>query len=167
MAQLISGLNSCLSRMTNGERRFAQRLEEKLKDNYLLWYDVPVGRKRLHPDFIILHPNRGILILEVKDWKLSNILQVNPDTATLITPERLKEVKNPLRQAREYAMAVKNMLEQDPLLVHQKGRYRGNLVFPYSYGVVFSNITRKIFESEPALSQMIEPNFVICQYEFY
>ncbi|MBR8833183.1 MAG: NERD domain-containing protein [Stigonema ocellatum SAG 48.90 = DSM 106950] len=167
MAKLIPGLNSCSSRMTPGERRFAQRLEEKLKDDYLIWYDVPIGRKRLHPDFIILHPNRGILVLEVKDWKLSSILQVNPDTVTLITPERLKEVKNPLRQAREYALAVKNVLEQDTLLVRKNGRYTGNLIFPYGYGVVFSNITRKTFESEPTLSQMLAPNLVICQDEFY
>ncbi len=57
MATLIPSLNSCLARMTNGEKRFARRLEAKLEDDYLLWYDVPVGPKRLHPDFIILHPS--------------------------------------------------------------------------------------------------------------
>lgn len=34
-------------RMTPGQRRLAQRLEEKLEDDYLLWYDVPVGKKRV------------------------------------------------------------------------------------------------------------------------
>ena len=29
--------------MTSGERRFAERLEAKLEDDYLLWYDVPRG----------------------------------------------------------------------------------------------------------------------------
>ena len=53
--------------MTGGEKRFAARLEQKLEDDYLLWYDVAVGSKQLHPDFIILHPLRGLLILEVKD----------------------------------------------------------------------------------------------------
>ncbi|MBW4635174.1 MAG: NERD domain-containing protein [Iphinoe sp. HA4291-MV1] len=167
MPKLIPSLNSCLLRMTPGERRFAQRLEEKLEDDYLLWYDVPIGRKRLHPDFIVLHPHRGIFVLEVKDWKLSSILQVNPDTATLITPERIKHVKNPLRQAREYALALTQLLEKDPVLVHQHGQYQGKLVFPYAYGVVFSHITRKAFESEPAFREVIEPHLVICQDEFY
>jgi hypothetical protein len=29
--------------MTNGERRLAERLESKLDDDDLLWYEVPVG----------------------------------------------------------------------------------------------------------------------------
>ena len=29
--------------MTSGERRLAERLEQKLDDNYLLWYDVLMG----------------------------------------------------------------------------------------------------------------------------
>jgi hypothetical protein len=29
--------------MTSGERRVAERLEQKLDDDYLLWYDVPMG----------------------------------------------------------------------------------------------------------------------------
>lgn len=43
MATLIPALGSCTARMTAGERRLAQRLEDKLDEDYLLWYDVPVG----------------------------------------------------------------------------------------------------------------------------
>jgi hypothetical protein len=71
MATLIPALNSCLSQMTAGEKRLAARLEAKLEDDYLLWYDVPIGPKQLHPDFIVLHPSRGLFILEVKDWKFA------------------------------------------------------------------------------------------------
>jgi hypothetical protein len=70
LATLIPSRSVCLPRMTSGERRFAHRLEDKLEDDYLLWYDVPVGPRQRHPDFLILHPHRGFLILEVKDWKL-------------------------------------------------------------------------------------------------
>jgi len=45
--------------MTSGERRLAQRLEQKLDDDYLLWYDVPIGPKQTHPNFVLLHPRRG------------------------------------------------------------------------------------------------------------
>lgn len=38
MAILIPALGACTSRMTSGER-----LQDKLDDDYLLWYDVPVG----------------------------------------------------------------------------------------------------------------------------
>lgn len=83
--------------MTPGERRLAERLEEKLEDDYLLWYDVPVGRKRQHPDFIILHPSRGIIVLEVKDWKLDTIVQVNPEAFTLLTHDGEVKTKHPLK----------------------------------------------------------------------
>ena len=43
MATLIPSLSTCASRMTTGERRVAQRLEDKLDDDYLLRYDVPMG----------------------------------------------------------------------------------------------------------------------------
>ena len=38
MATLIPSLGSCVSRMTSGERRLAERLESKLDGDYLLWY---------------------------------------------------------------------------------------------------------------------------------
>lgn len=70
MATLIPALNGCLPRMTSGEKRFAQRLESLLESDYLCWYDVPIGSRHQHPDFVILHPRRGLLVLEAKDWKL-------------------------------------------------------------------------------------------------
>ena len=63
MATLIPSISTCASRMTSGERRVAQRLEDKLDDDYLLWYDVPMGPKNAHPDFCVMHPRRGILVL--------------------------------------------------------------------------------------------------------
>ena len=54
MATLIPSLSTCASRMTTGERRVAQRLEDKLDDDYLLWYDVPMGPKNAHPDFCVI-----------------------------------------------------------------------------------------------------------------
>lgn len=47
MATLIPALGACASRMTSGERRLAERLEQKLDDDYLLWYDVPIGPKQV------------------------------------------------------------------------------------------------------------------------
>ena len=42
MATLIPSIGTCVSRMTAGEKRVAERLEQKLDDDYLLWYDVPI-----------------------------------------------------------------------------------------------------------------------------
>jgi hypothetical protein len=61
MATLIPAMSACVSRMTSGEKRLAERLEQKLDDDYWLWYDVPMGPRNTHPDFCVMHPRRGIL----------------------------------------------------------------------------------------------------------
>jgi hypothetical protein len=152
--------------MTGGERRFAQRLETKLEADYLLWYDVPIGPSNSHPDFIILHPQRGILILEVKDWKPDTIRSANKQSFEILTGTGLKHLSNPLEQARQYAHAVSNALQRDPQLTINSGSKAGHLVFPWSYGVVFPNIMRSVFESS-GLGEVIEPSRVICQDEMY
>ena len=165
MATLIPSLSSCLSRMTPGERRLAERLEKKLDDSYLLWYDVPIGKKQLHPDFLILHPNRGLLVLEVKDWKIDTVKNIDPNKVKLLTANGPEEVDNPLVQARKYALYVNNLLRGDKALVYPADHPRkGKLKFPYGYGVVFTNITRSKFESS-GMMYAIEPTYVICQDE--
>ncbi len=167
MAILIPSFNSCKYRMTLGEKRLAERLEDKLEDDYLLWYDVPVGQKQLHPDFIILHPNRGILVLEVKDWKLDTIRNVNRSEFQLVTENGVKKEKNPLRQARDYVLYINKVLSRDASLVEPvDSPYQGKLTFPYGYGVVLSNITRKAFE-QAKIDKVISPQQVICQDEMY
>ncbi|MFM9880482.1 MAG: DEAD/DEAH box helicase, partial [Burkholderiaceae bacterium] len=164
MAILIPSIGTCVARMTSGERRLAERLEQKLDDDYLLWYDVPMGPRNTHPDFCVLHPSRGILVLEVKDWRLSTIQQVDKQTWEILADGQPKSVINPLEQARQYAHQVVNALERDPQLVQADGPHAGKLAFPWSYGVVFSNISRKQFEAAE-LHHAIEPQRVLCQDE--
>lgn len=83
MAEPIPSLNTCLSKMENGEKRFARRLESLLDSDYLCWFDIPVGRQRRYPDFIVLHPLRGLLFLEVKDWKIDKIKSITAKTVEL------------------------------------------------------------------------------------
>jgi hypothetical protein len=165
MATLIPAMSACVSRMTSGEKRLAERLEQKLDDDYRLWYDVPMGPRNTHPDFCVLHPRRGILVLEVKDWKLgSTILQADKQNWEIMGDSGPKTVINPLEQARQYAHQVVKALERDAQLVQPEGKHAGKLAFPWSYGVVFPNITRKQFEAAE-LHHAIEPQRVICQDE--
>lgn len=165
MASLIPNRSSCLPRMTPGERRFAHRLEDKLDDGYLCWYDVPVGPQYRHPDFMVMDPNRGILILEVKDWKLDTIVDLDRDSATLHTERGRAIVPNPLRQARDYAIEVVKVLQKDPALIHPPGSlHQGKLVSPWGFGVVLTNITRADFRSA-SLDHFISASHVICRDE--
>lgn len=142
MATILPAL-STITRMTSGERRFGQRLESLLEDNYLVWYDIPIGRQRRYPDFILLYPSRGLLFLEVKDWKIDTLRSMTPERAEIVTNEGLKTVSNPLQQARQCSFTAINQLERDPQLTQTNTRYKGKLCFPYGHGVVFPNITRR------------------------
>ena len=164
MAVLIPALGSCAARMTTGERRVAERLEQKLDDDYLLWYDVPVGPMRTHPDFVIIHPRRGILILEVKDWKLETILKASRQAWDIVPDGEHKVVKNPLEQARHCAIQVVRALEQDAQLIQDDGPHKGKLAFPWGHGVVFTNITRKQF-IDAGLHQAVDAHYAICKDE--
>ena len=164
MAELIPSLNSCVGRMQAGERRFARRLLSHLEDDYVCWYDQPVGVRPKYTDFVILHPGRGLLLLEVKDWKLDTINKINKESVELITSSGLKTAANPYAQARQCAYRLVNQLKRDQQLVHQDGDYRGGLVMPYGFGVVLTNITRSQFQSTD-LRQVLPERLVICKDE--
>lgn len=163
MAILIPGIGSCTF-ASGGERRFAERLEAKLEDDYYCWYDVPVGLSNGHPDFIVLHPRRGLLILEVKDWKRDTIINIDKRHALIYADGQQTEIRNPLEQARGYAESLVNVLQKDAQLTINSGRETGRLRFPWSYGVVLTNITRKQFD-DGGLEAVIPSQRVICRDE--
>lgn len=166
MATLIPTLSTCLPRMMAGEKRVAMILESQLEDDYYCWYDVPIGGKSLHPDFIILHPYRGLLVLEVKDWKASTLLSINKDKATILDNDsgKAKEVINPINQARNYILSLINMLSKDSELNLRLQDAKTKPLLSYGYGVVLSNITRAEF-NQGQLGNVIPEQCVICKDE--
>lgn len=126
--------------MTSGEPRFARCLDAMLEDDYLIWYDVPVGSKRLQPDFVILHPCHGLRMREVKDWKLVSLKKINKDSATLHLQSGIVGSANPLTQAKQCLMQVCSRVQTDPQLVQTDGRFGGTLCLPFAYGIVLPRI---------------------------
>ncbi|TCS35165.1 UvrD-like helicase family protein [Paucimonas lemoignei] len=150
--------------MTSGEKRLAYRLEDKLEDDYLCWYDVSIGERTQHPDFVVFHPSRGLLVLEVKDWKLDTIHSMDKQQAAILTNHGIKHVLNPLEQARQYMFAITSRLERDPKLVFPSGSLKGKPFISYGHGVVLSNINRKQFDGAQ-LGDVLPAHLVICQDE--
>jgi len=147
MAKLIPAMTKrVLAKMTAGEKRFARRLEVLLEDDYLIWYDIPIGKNRRYPDFIILHPARGLLFIEVKDWKLDTLSKMSKTDVTLLTSNGLVVKPHPIEQVRQCTYSVLSILQSDPILCQQSTDYKGNLIMPYGWGVVFTNITRQQIE---------------------
>lgn len=139
---------------TIGEKRVFKVLESLLPDDYCVWYDVRINER--YPDFIILGPDLGILVLEVKDWQLESILNADIENFYLSTSG---VHKNPLKQARDYMNILVNELKQDKNLIQSEGKYKGNLSFTYGHGVIFTNIDKNSFKSR--FNQVISDQFII------
>lgn len=168
MTKIIRNHDDLRKPMTAGERRFAERLEDYLEDDYLVWFDIPLGEKRRYTDFVILHPSRGLLFLEVKDWRIDTMQSITHDAVRLLTQRGLVSKPNPLLQARQCATHYINRLERDKALVYPEGKYQGKLLSPWAYGVVLTNITRKQWDkalSEAEQDIVLPARLVICKDE--
>ncbi|EPT3089074.1 3'-5' exonuclease [Escherichia coli] len=154
--------------MTAGEKRVASRLEAFMSNECLVWYDIPVGRKNRHPDFVIIDPENGLVFLEVKDWTVHTLHQVNHEQVILETNGILKSEINPLVQVRRYACDTVNALPADSRLRQNDGQYKGRLNLAWAYGVVFTRITRQQLKAlagndENAVERIFPSAQTICQ----
>ncbi len=115
-------------------------LEYILPHNYYVFGNIRVSNHK--SDFIIIEPNLGLLVLEVKSWPLNYIIDTDVNNYYLIDG---KIKLNPLEQAEKYATYISNILQKEKTLCQVDEKYKGNLKFCYSYGVVFTNITKSEF----------------------
>lgn len=125
-----------------GERLVLAQLRRCLTDDYIVWHDLPVGPLQRQPDFVVFNPRRGVLVLEVKHWRLASVGKANKAQVTLLQADGPKPCKHPEVQARECALQINNVLERDPQLKQTAGRYAGRCAVPYGWGVALSNIRR-------------------------
>lgn len=80
---------------SRGELRLAERLKDFLEENAVIWHNLPMGPRGRHPDFVIVHPSNGLLILEVKDWRLDSILSADKAEVELLTSRDPVRVRSP------------------------------------------------------------------------
>ncbi len=140
MAIFPQGLTNVDQRCNVGERRVLHQLKRCLGDDYLIWHDVPIGPRARQPDFVILSPRWGVLLLEVKAWKISTLSHATKDRVELKTARGMVAEENPLRKARDFALELVDLMKLDETLVHPDGLFKGKLLFPYGWGAVFSHI---------------------------
>lgn len=147
-------------RATAGERILFESLKDHLPSDYIVYYEPEIRGRR--PDFVIIGPDLGLVILEVKDYIKSTLYQVNHDEWTLRnTAGELITTKSPLKQARDNARIIENYLKKDKNLIQETGSY---LKFPYGFGTVFTRLKQEDF-IKLDLYQVIEPQFVLCRDE--
>lgn len=87
---------------TVGERLLLHTLRDALPSDYIVYYEPEIHGRR--PDFVVIGPDLGLVVLEVKDYTRNTLLQLNQDEWMIRnTQGEALTVKCPLRQARDYA----------------------------------------------------------------
>ncbi|MCY1118573.1 AAA family ATPase [Bacillus safensis] len=149
------------STATAGERILFRTLKEYLPEEYIVHYEPNINGFR--PDFVIIGPDLGVLVLEVKDYTKNTIRELNDNTWGILNSSGdLHRVKSPLVQSREYAFKIKEMLEKDIDLINTEGKYQFKLKFPYGYGVVFTRLhEEQLFKNK--VYEVIDPHFILSR----
>ncbi|MBM6385230.1 MAG: AAA family ATPase [Paenibacillus sp.] len=146
---------------TAGERLLFETLKIHLPEDYIVYYEPEIRGRR--PDFVIIGPDLGLLVLEVKDYTKGTLHQLNRDEWTLRnTAGELVTARNPLKQSRDYAFLIAEQLKKDKNLI--KEGTPGYLKFNYGYGVVFTRLKQPDF-LRMDLYSVIDPLFVLTREE--
>ncbi|MCM3691477.1 3'-5' exonuclease [Neobacillus niacini] len=151
------------SSATTGERLFFRTLKTFLPDDYIVYFEPDIQGRR--PDFVIIGPDLGIVVLEVKDYTKNTLYQINHDEWHIVTTSGDQAViKSPMKQARDNMFHVVDTLKKDKSLIQLEGKYKFQLKFPYGHGVVFTRLYSKDFVQE-GLYSVIEPNLCLTRDE--
>ncbi len=113
----------------------------KLSDQFYIWHDVilPKGNQRI--DFVILHPNYGLWVIELEVWEIEQVLSGNLKECQLFIDGKESAVRNPLRRAYEKSILLKMLLEGEPaLLSENSGSNKEKLLFAVHHLAVLINI---------------------------
>lgn len=100
---------------TEGEFHLLKFLSENLDNNYDIYFQPFLNGDR--PDIIIMRPDAGVMIFEVKDWNLGNY-KINEKKHWFVTQDRKKwsRIKSPIDQVLKYKenlynLHIENLLE--------------------------------------------------------
>lgn len=151
------------SSATTGERLFFRTLKTYLPDDYIVYFEPDIQGRR--PDFVIIGPDLGIVVLEVKDYTKNTLFQINHDEWHIVaTSGDQAVIKSPMKQARDNMFHVVDTLKKDKSLIQLDGKYKFQLKFPYGHGVVFTRMNSRDFIKD-GLYSVIEPNLSLTRDE--
>ncbi len=115
-----------------GERKVYNYIERVFQDepNTFCYYEPIVGG--LYPDFIIVSPQFGVLIIEVKDYSTDKLLDPIPKEEWLILSNGKPDKRpNPFMQLYKYWRAIRNRIDKNKTLKKNNKLIRQLLIFPF------------------------------------
>ena len=159
MATMIPSAISDAYMRTAGERKLYGILKKVLPDDCLVRFEMILGQRDSRPDFIVIDPNRGILIIEVKDYSVDKIARASKEQIEVRgmggNPAPIP-LPNPQLKCEFYLMDARQQLVSMPAL-HDD---RGHLVIAVDYFIAMTNITENDFK-KAGLHEVIDPEHVL------
>lgn len=154
MARFSPPLSQCKIE-NDAERLVAERLEHFLPDYWWVWFAPELGGQR--PDLVCLHPELGLLVIEVKAWSSTYIREVRDREFHMHDGKRLE---SPLKQASRYALAINNRFQREPTLM-KDGRCR---VF-YDIVIALPNLSRAEYRARQ-LDNVLDSRVTLLEDDF-
>src|SRR5271166_6292187 len=143
-----------------GEKRVFEALR-RLPENSIVYYEPVVSNK--YPDFIVIIPEVGLLIIEVKGWYPGHIESGDLNQVRITSRGRTEIQRHPIRQARDYMFGLMNAAKafsNSTALLRSGGDHAGQLIFPLGHLAVLNNIKRDQLDSL-GLTQLFPPSKVM------
>lgn len=134
--------------VSTGERRVFEVLQ-RLPDDCIVYYEPVVSRR--YPDFVVIIPDMGMMVFEVKSWRIQSIISANGDEVRTRTSSGEEVFPHPIRQARRYMFNLLDRCKSEaPVLLRQEGPYAGKLYFPLAHCVILTQISKQQLENHPS-----------------
>ena len=149
MAQIVPDI---LPRTASAGERRLHGVLRRLPAACVVYYEPMVGDRC--PDFVIICPELGLLVIEVKGWRSGDILAADDRTVQVVA-EHGRPVRkvHPLRQARDYMFALMDRCRSHPAigpLLRPDGFHENRFLFPFGYFALLSNLTAAQLKAHPA-----------------
>jgi AAA domain/Nuclease-related domain len=126
---------------SKGEQKLFSVLQ-KLPDDYIVYYE-PIVEDR-YPDFVIICPDLGLLVIEVKGWYPKEILSADKNSVRINELRGEVRRNHPVRQARDYMLSLMDSCINSAYgkrLLQKNGEYQNRFIFPFGHFAILSNIT--------------------------
>lgn len=138
------------SGVSQGEKRLFSILQ-KLPDDYIVYFEN--NSTGSYPDFIVIAPDLGLMVIEVKGWYAKNVLGGDSNEICIKQHGKEQYQKHPVRQARDYMYKLMDFCQKHPevdRLLHDEGNKKNRFIFPFGHFAVLSNITSEQLTNHPA-----------------
>lgn len=153
------------SRASQGEKKLFSVLQ-RLPDDYIVYYE-PIVENR-YPDFIVICPDLGLLVIEVKGWYPKDIIAASSNAVQVKESHTEVRRNHPVRQARDYMCSLMDECRNhrgSQRLLHKEGDFQNRFIFPFGHFAVLSNITSTQLKEHKNgdLTQVFPPDKVVTR----